>query len=79
MFNNSHTLQNLSSFLSKICQTTTLLKINSSISKPRDYLLIVNSLINYIDESFVHTRILITTNESRYIPRHEHIINKLMY
>jgi len=49
-------------FFSNKCQyqPTKLLKPDYSADKPGEYLLIVTFLINYIDESFIHTRILMT-------------------
>jgi len=49
-----------------------------AVDELRDYLLIINSLINYIDESYIQTRILMKTNESRSIPRHELSSSKLI-
>jgi len=46
-------------------QPTIILKPGSWVDEPRDYLLIVNSSINYIDESCIRTRILMSTNESQ--------------
>jgi len=53
------------------CQPTKLLKPDSSIDELRNYLLTVIFFINYIDESCIPTKFLMTTNESCYIPRHE--------
>jgi len=52
-------------------QPTILLKLDSSANEPKDYVLSRNSLINHIDESCIHTKILMTTNKSRSIPRQE--------
>ena len=52
------------------CQPTKLHKPDSSVDELRDDLFTINSLINYTDDSCIRTRILMTTNESRYIPRH---------
>jgi len=50
----SHVLQNLSSFSKNHqCQSTKLLNPNSSADEHVDYLLTVNFLINYIDESCI--------------------------
>jgi len=44
------------------CQLTKLLKPDSIADELGDYLLTINSLINYIDQSCIHTRILMITN-----------------
>jgi len=41
------------------CQSTIVLKPDSPTEKHRDYLLTFNFLINYIDKSYIHTRMLI--------------------
>jgi len=60
------------------CQPTKLLKSDSSMNEPRDYLLIVNFLINCIDESCIHRRILMISNESRSILKQELSFDKLI-
>ena len=65
-------------FINNQCQSIKLLKLDSLVDESGDNALIVNFLINYINESYIKTRILMTTNESCSIPRHELSFGKLI-
>ena len=68
----SHVWKKIIFFSNKCqCQPSKLLKLDSSMDEFGDYILTVNSLINYINEFCIRTRIWMIKNESRSIPRQE--------